>query len=54
MSKKDLKEDAPVNCVGSGGFTGAAAATGPVAGFDPLLGGSYKKKLKKLLKRQGK
>ena len=27
----------PTNSAGSGGFTGSAAAAGPVAGFDPVL-----------------
>jgi len=29
--------EAPTNAVGNGGFTGSATATGPVAGFDPVL-----------------
>jgi len=32
-----LKEE-PTMSVGAGGYTGAAAAQGPVAGFDPPLG----------------
>lgn len=40
-----MNEDAPTMSVGTGGFSGSAAATGPVAGFDPLLGS--KKKVKK-------
>ncbi|AJK27609.1 hypothetical protein PTIM40_191 [Cyanophage P-TIM40] len=31
---------------GNGGFSGSAAATGPVAGFDPMLGGKKVKKRK--------
>ena len=27
----------PTNQVGNGGFTGSATATGPTAGFDPVL-----------------
>ena len=33
--------------VGNGGMTGSADATGPNAGFDPLLGGSKKKPRKR-------
>ena len=33
-----MNEDAPTMSVGTGGFSGSSAATGPVAGFDPLLG----------------
>jgi len=29
--------EAPTNAVGNGGFTGASAAAGPTAGFDPVL-----------------
>jgi hypothetical protein len=32
-----LNETAPTNSAGTGGFSGGAAATGPVAGFDPIL-----------------
>lgn len=32
-----LFEASPTNSVGTGGFTGTAAAGGPVAGFDPIL-----------------
>ena len=32
-----MNEDAPTMSVGTGGFSGSSAATGPVAGFDPLL-----------------
>ncbi len=41
-----INEDAPTMSAGNGGFTGSAAATGPVAGFDPLLGGKKVKKRK--------
>lgn len=37
MGKNKLKEDAPTMSVGTGGFTAAADAKGPVAGYDPLL-----------------
>jgi hypothetical protein len=32
-----LQETAPANSAGTGGFGGGATATGPVAGFDPIL-----------------
>jgi hypothetical protein len=32
-----LQETAPTNSAGTGGFTSGATATGPVAGFDPIL-----------------
>jgi len=32
-----LQETAPTNSAGTGGFSGGATATGPVAGFDPIL-----------------
>tara|TARA_Y100001936_G_scaffold115399_1_gene112983 strand:+ start:365 stop:1039 length:675 start_codon:yes stop_codon:yes gene_type:complete len=41
-----MNEDAPTMSVGNGGFTGSAAATGPNAGFDPLLGSKKVKKRK--------
>ena len=41
-----INEDAPTMSAGNGGFTGSAAATGPVAGFYPLLGGKKVKKRK--------
>ena len=41
-----MNEDAPTMSVGNGGFSGSAAATGPVAGFDPLLGSKKVKKRK--------
>ena len=33
-----INEDAPTMSAGTGGFSGSAASTGPVAGFDPMLG----------------
>ncbi len=36
-SLMSMKEDAPTMSVGTGGFTAAADAKGPVAGYDPLL-----------------
>jgi len=32
-----INEASPTNSAGDGGFTGGATATGPVAGFDPIL-----------------
>ena len=34
--------------VGTGGFSGSAAATGPVAGFDPLL--DFRKRMARRIK----
>ena len=34
---RTLKES-PTMSVGAGGYTGSADATGPVAGYDPVLG----------------
>jgi hypothetical protein len=34
---QNLTEATPTNAAGTGGFGGAATATGPVAGFDPIL-----------------
>ena len=39
-----INEDAPTMSAGTGGFSGSAAASGPVAGYDPMLG---QKKVKK-------
>ncbi len=36
-SVQQLTEATPTNAAGTGGFGGAATATGPVAGFDPIL-----------------
>ena len=41
-----INEDAPTMSAGNGGFSGSAAATGPVAGFDPLLGSGQVKRRK--------
>ena len=46
-----INEDAPTMSAGTGGFSGSSDATGPVAGFDPMLGGSNEKK-PKLTKRK--
>ena len=36
---RSLKEEGgPTMSVGAGGYTGSADATGPVAGYDPVLG----------------
>jgi hypothetical protein len=34
---QNLTEATPTNAAGTGGFSGGATATGPVAGFDPIL-----------------
>ena len=41
-----MNEDAPTMSAGNGGFSGSAAANGPVAGYDPLLGSKKVKKRK--------
>ena len=48
-----INEDAPTMSAGTGGFSGSSDATGPVAGFDRMLGGSNEKK-PKLTKRKPK
>ena len=47
-----IKEDAPTMSAGTGGFSGSAAATGPVAGFDPILGGTKKIKKRKYKRKE--
>ena len=49
-----INEDAPTMSAGNGGFSGSAAATGPVAGFDPILGGSGKVKKSKYKRKDVK
>ena len=49
-----INEDAPTMSAGNGGFSGSAAATGHVAGFDPILGGSGKVKKRKYKRKQVK
>ena len=39
-----LKELREMSVVGTGGFTGSAAAAGPVAGFDPIMGKTQRRK----------
>ena len=39
---RNLKEEGMV--VGTGGFTGSADPKGPVAGFDPVMGKTRRKK----------
>ena len=46
-----INEDAPTMSAGTGGFSGSANASGPVAGFDPMLGSNNEKK-PKLRKRK--
>ena len=48
-----INEDAPTMSAGTGGFSGSANASGPVAGFDPMLGSNREKK-PKLTKRKYK
>ena len=44
---RSLKEEAgPTMSVGANGYTGAAAATGPAAGYDPVLGRIDRRKKK--------
>ena len=49
-----INEDAPTMSAGNGGFSGSVAATGPVAGFDPILGGSGMVKKRKYKRKQVK
>ena len=37
MGKSSMLQESPTNVAGDGGFSGGATATGPVAGFDPIL-----------------
>ena len=39
-----INEDAPTMSAGTGGFSGSANASGPVAGYDPMLGSNKEKK----------
>ena len=49
-----INEDAPTMSAGNGGFSGSAAATGPVAVFDPILGGTKKVKRRKYKRKEVK
>ena len=49
-----INEDAPTMSAGNGGFSGSAAATGPVAGFDPILGDNKKPKKRKFKRKEVK
>ena len=49
-----INEDAPTMSAGNGGFSGSAAATGPVAGFAPILGGTKKVKRRKYKRKEVK
>jgi hypothetical protein len=49
---EELKEEAGAMVAGDGGFTASADAGGPVAGFDPVMGGTRKKFDKLLQKRR--
>ena len=44
-----LTEAAPTMSAGTGGFTGASTATGPVAGFDPVLISLIRRSMPKLI-----
>ena len=35
---RSLKEEGPTMSVGAGGYTGSADPTGPVAGYDAVVG----------------
>ena len=35
---RTLKEEGPTMSVGDGGYTGKANASGPAAGYDPVIG----------------
>lgn len=37
INMTSLLQEAPTNAAGTGGFSGSAAANGPVAGYDPVL-----------------
>ena len=49
-----INEDAPTMSAGTGGFSGSANASGPVAGFDPMLGSNSEKKPRLKKKRKYK
>jgi len=44
-----LLHEAPTNSAGTGGFTGSAAAGGPVAGYDPVLISMIRRSMPKLM-----
>lgn len=46
---KTIKEDGAVMAAGNGGFSSSAKATGPVAGYDPIM--KMKKNVKDKIKR---
>ena len=49
-----INEDAPTMSAGTGGFSGSANASGPVAGFDPMLASNSEKKPRLSKKRKYK
>ena len=49
-----INEDAPTMSAGTGGFSGSANASGPVAGDDPMLGSNNEKKPRLKKKRKYK
>lgn len=48
--KKKTEEMKEMSVVGTGGFTGSAAAAGPVAGFDPVMSKTQRRKKLKSFK----
>ena len=44
-----LQEAAPTNSLGGAGYTGGSTATGPVAGFDPVLISLIRRSMPKLI-----
>ena len=46
---QSLTEASPTNSAGTGGFSGSAAAAGPVAGFDPVLISLIRRSMPKLI-----
>jgi hypothetical protein len=49
---KDLKEDGAAVSAGTGGFTNAAPASGPVAGFDPVMKDKIKRTIKNRIQKR--
>ena len=49
-----INEDAPTMSAGNGGFSGSAAATGPVAGCDRIFGDNKKPKKRKFKRKEVK
>lgn len=49
QEQRGLLMEAPTNSAGTGGFTGAAAGGGPVAGYDPVLISMIRRSMPKLM-----